>query len=57
MESIGGVTDESPMAHKNIYEAMEAQKALVNILAKFYPKIVPIEREKMLGVQYSGFGV
>ncbi len=43
VELIGGATDESPMAYKNIYEVMEAQKDLVNILAMFYPKIVRME--------------
>jgi len=40
VELIGGATDESPMAYKNIFQVMEAQKDLVNVLAMFYPKIV-----------------
>lgn len=37
---IGGSTDESPDSYKDIFQVMEAQKELVNILARFYPKIV-----------------
>lgn len=40
VELIGGATDESPGAYKNIIQVMEAQKDLVNVLALFYPKIV-----------------
>jgi len=43
VELIGGATDESPMAYKDIFQVMEAQKDLVNILAMFYPKIVRME--------------
>jgi tRNA-splicing ligase RtcB len=43
VELIGGATDESPMAYKNIFQVMEAQKDLVNVLALFYPKIVRME--------------
>ena len=40
---IGGATDESPMAYKDIHSVMDAQKELVNVLALFYPKIVRME--------------
>ena len=40
VELIGGDTDEAPMAYKDIDEVMEAQKSLVEILARFLPKIV-----------------
>jgi tRNA-splicing ligase RtcB len=43
VELIGGATDESPAAYKNIFDVMEAQKDLVNVLALFYPKIVRME--------------
>jgi len=43
VELIGGATDESPTAYKNILDVMEAQKDLVNVLALFYPKIVRME--------------
>jgi tRNA-splicing ligase RtcB (3'-phosphate/5'-hydroxy nucleic acid ligase) len=43
VELIGGATDESPMAYKDIHAVMEAQKELVNILGTFYPKIVRME--------------
>ncbi|HYG16442.1 MAG TPA: RtcB family protein, partial [Bacteroidia bacterium] len=37
---LGGDVDEAPMAYKNIEHVMEAQKNLVDIIAKFFPKIV-----------------
>jgi tRNA-splicing ligase RtcB len=40
VELIGGDTDEAPMAYKDIDEVMNAQKDLVEVLAKFQPKIV-----------------
>jgi len=43
VELIGGSPEESPLAYKNIFEVMEAQKDLVNVLALFYPKIVRME--------------
>jgi tRNA-splicing ligase RtcB len=43
VELIGGALDESPMAYKNIFGVMEAQKDLVNVLALFYPRIVRME--------------
>ncbi len=43
VELIGGGTDEAPMAYKDINDVMEAQKDLVKVLGKFYPKIVRME--------------
>jgi tRNA-splicing ligase RtcB len=43
VELIGGATDESPAAYKDIHGVMEAQKELVRTLAAFYPKIVRME--------------
>ncbi|MFP4470803.1 MAG: RtcB family protein [Bacteroidales bacterium] len=43
VELLGGATDESPMAYKDIHQVMEAQKDLVDVLALFYPKIVRME--------------
>ncbi|MCF8229823.1 MAG: RtcB family protein [Bacteroidales bacterium] len=43
VELIGGGLDESPEVYKDIFEVMEAQRELVNVLATFYPKIVRME--------------
>lgn len=43
VELIGGATDESPAAYKDIHRVMEAQKELVNVLGLFYPRIVRME--------------
>ncbi len=45
VELIGGGTDESPMAYKDIYQVMEFQKDLVEITGTFYPKIVRMSAE------------
>lgn len=37
---IGGDIDEAPMAYKDIFKVLESQHDLVDILAKFTPKIV-----------------
>jgi tRNA-splicing ligase RtcB len=37
---IGAGLDEAPMAYKDIYKVMEAQQELVDIVAKFTPKMV-----------------
>ncbi|MEO5684157.1 MAG: RtcB family protein [Chitinophagaceae bacterium] len=37
---LGGGLDESPFAYKDIHEVMQSQKALVDVLGKFTPKIV-----------------
>ena len=43
VELIGGGTEESPSAYKNIFDVMEYQKDLVEIAGYFYPKIVRME--------------
>lgn len=40
IQLIGGDLDEAPMVYKDIETVMAAQKQLVNVLAKFSPKIV-----------------
>ncbi|MBL7789597.1 MAG: RtcB family protein [Chitinophagales bacterium] len=37
---IGGGLDEAPMAYKDIFQVMKAQEELVDIVAKFTPKMV-----------------
>lgn len=37
---IGGGLDEAPGAYKDIFSVMAAQRALVDVVGKFYPKIV-----------------
>ena len=37
---IGAGLDEAPMAYKNINKVMAAQKDLVDVVAKFTPKLV-----------------
>ncbi|MFN3705781.1 MAG: RtcB family protein [Thermoflexales bacterium] len=37
---LGGGLDESPQAYKNIHAVMEAQADLVEIVARFYPRLV-----------------
>jgi tRNA-splicing ligase RtcB len=43
VELLGGGTDESPFAYKNIHEVMDSQNDLVQTLGMFYPKIVRME--------------
>ncbi|NLO03286.1 MAG: RtcB family protein [Bacteroidales bacterium] len=43
VDLIGGGTEEAPSVYKNIYDVMEYQKDLVEILGLFYPKIVRME--------------
>ena len=40
---LGGGLDEAPMAYKDIHEVMKAQKALVDTVGLFYPKIVKMD--------------
>ena len=40
VELLGGDVDEAPMVYKDIYNIMDLQSELVDILAKFTPKIV-----------------
>ena len=41
---IGGGIDEAPMAYKNIDDVLNAQKNLVNVEGKFYPRIVRMDK-------------
>ena len=45
VELIGGGLDETPLAYKDIDVVMSAQKALVDIIGKFYPRIVRMDKE------------
>jgi tRNA-splicing ligase RtcB len=40
---IGGGLDEAPFAYKNIEDVMKSQKALVEVVGKFTPKIVKMD--------------
>jgi tRNA-splicing ligase RtcB (3'-phosphate/5'-hydroxy nucleic acid ligase) len=40
---IGGGLDEAPMVYKDIEDVMKSQKGLVDIIGKFYPKIVRMD--------------
>jgi tRNA-splicing ligase RtcB len=42
---IGGSTEESPLAYKDIDEVMNAQLALVDVHGKFTPKVVRMNKE------------
>jgi tRNA-splicing ligase RtcB len=42
---IGGSSEESPLAYKNIDEVMNCQKMLVKTEGKFYPRIVRMNKE------------
>ncbi len=46
IELIGGDIDESPMAYKDINTVMAAQTDLVEVLAKFKPRIVRMAYSK-----------
>ena len=48
---LGGGLDESPFAYKDIEVVMQSQKALVDILGRFTPKIV-----KMDGAKHKSWG-
>jgi tRNA-splicing ligase RtcB len=41
---IGGGVDEAPIAYKNIDEVMSCQNDLVDIIGKFTPKIVRMDK-------------
>src|SRR5213075_389984 len=43
---LGGGLDESPFAYKDIYEVMQSQKALVETVGRFTPKIVKMDGAK-----------
>ena len=40
---LGGGLDEAPQAYKDIEVVMQSQKQLVDIVGKFYPKIVKMD--------------
>jgi tRNA-splicing ligase RtcB len=40
---LGGGLDEAPFAYKDIYQVMKAQRALVETVGVFYPKIVKMD--------------
>ena len=40
---LGGGLDEAPFAYKDIHEVMKAQKALVETVGTFHPKIVKMD--------------
>ena len=40
---IGGGLDEAPQAYKDIESVMQSQKQLVEVVGKFYPKIVRMD--------------
>lgn len=42
---IGGSVEENPQAYKDIHEVIQAQQALVDVIGKFYPKIVRMHKE------------
>ncbi len=48
---LGGGLDESPFAYKDIHEVMQSQKALVDAVGRFTPKIV-----KMDGAKHRSWG-
>lgn len=48
---LGGGLDESPFAYKDIHTVMQSQKALVEIVGRFTPKIV-----KMDGAKHRSWG-
>ncbi len=43
---LGGGLDESPFAYKDIHEVMQSQRALVDVLGIFIPKIVKTDGAK-----------
>ncbi len=43
IDLLGGDTDESPNAYKDIYRIMDYQTELVEIIAEFHPKVVRME--------------
>ncbi len=43
---IGGALDESPYAYKSLEKVMSYQNELVDIIGKFYPRIVRMDRDK-----------
>ena len=50
---LGGGLDEAPHAYKDIEEVINSQKQLVEVIGKFYPKIVKMDGGKV-GRRSSG---
>ncbi len=48
---LGGGLDEAPFAYKDIEEVMKSQRQLVDVMGKFYPKIVQMD-----GTAHKTFG-
>ncbi len=46
---LGGGLDESPFAYKDIHTVMQSQKALVDVVGRFTPKIVKMDGAKSYG--------
>jgi tRNA-splicing ligase RtcB len=46
---MGGGLDEAPQAYKDIEIVMQSQSQLVNIVGKFYPKIVKMDSNERAG--------
>ncbi len=44
---VGGGLDESPFAYKDINVVMQSQKALVDVVGRFTPKIVKMDGAKL----------
>lgn len=42
---IGGGIDEAPVAYKNLEEVMSSQQNLVEVIGKFTPKIVRMDKK------------
>jgi tRNA-splicing ligase RtcB len=51
---LGGGLDESPFAYKDIEVVMQSQKALVDVVGKFTPKIVKMDGAKHKGWKKKG---
>jgi hypothetical protein len=48
---IGGGLDEAPQAYKDIETVMLSQKQLVEVVGKFYPRIVRMDRRSPLTLE------
>lgn len=45
VDLIGGTVEENPLAYKDIDLVMAAQKELVDVQGKFYPRIVRMHKD------------
>ena len=43
---IGGALDESPYAYKSLEKVMSYQHELVDVVGKFFPRIVRMDRDR-----------